>query len=134
LRQKLRRRYGLWLLSRNCFGSGRNLGTSACGTGLAQVLDDAILGREDLGGRRLATRCLRTTSTPDQLDYLVALFRIEAAQLVLDIETVPLAQFEQVLALHVERLRQCVDSDLLLCQAVHLPVVRSSLSTLIMAR
>jgi hypothetical protein len=44
---------------------------------------------------------------------LIALFWIQAAQLILDVESRLAAQVEQILALQVQFARQCVDANLL---------------------
>ena len=72
-------------------------------------------GRE--GGSFGERSSSRRGTTLHQLHNLIADFRIDAAQLVLDVDPVLLTKGEQVFALHVKLAGQNVDTDLFLRQA-----------------
>jgi hypothetical protein len=74
-------------------------------------------GRRRGGGLgRGGHRHTATGALDHELDG-IALFRIQAAQLVLDVDTGLAAQVEQVLALHVQFARQGIDPYFLSLQA-----------------
>jgi hypothetical protein len=77
------------------------------------------------------TECSRTACAArapfHQTDDLVTLFWLDAAELILDVNTVLAAQVEQILALQVQFSRQSVKTDLLfLLLQAELPVASRS--------
>jgi len=73
----------------------------------------------ECGGHGQANRrgCRRGSTSLDRGFDLIALFRIQVTELVLDIQAKFTAQVEQILALHVQFARQNVDTHFFFLQA-----------------